>query len=241
MKRALMLAALCLWAAAAVGQTVQKSQEEIQKRQREIQERQRQIQEKQRQIQLAMRKGVVVMPLVKYPDDWILPHSGTDRSLPEELQKRPWYERLDCVRVGPGQLVVAAEPVEKYSVYSIQDTGRETWVTWALPVGWDRQWHAYNKGCVVVDEATGDRYFPRRIENGLPFDKIWDIQGYDGNTVLFTVVYPRLKYGVKRIRFTDAWPIKTELPLNRTPRRDIVVEDVQNLIQQAAKKGKDIY
>lgn len=199
--------------------------------------------ERKRKIQEAMRRGVVVMPLVVYPDDYINPGSTTDRSLPEELQATPWDRRLNCVRLKPEQLVPSRFNLNNTAITAMENKGNETWVTYSKPCYHDKHWYVFNRYTAMVDQATGDRYFPRRIEGNIPFDRILIIEGCKGRTLDFTVVYPRLAEGVEKVIFRDTRPVQTEVPLNRAPKKDYPVNNVQELLQKAKeqKKGRDIY
>ncbi|MEG2099543.1 MAG: hypothetical protein RR858_01750 [Mucinivorans sp.] len=197
--------------------------------------------ERSRKIVAAMRRGVQVMPMYVSPNDFINPGSKTDRTLPEELQAIPWAERLDCVLLHADQIIVARQNVATYSIMAMENVGRETIVTYSLPVHWDNQWHALNRYTVMTDPASGDRYFPRRVENKIPFDKVLIINGYNGRTINFKVVYPRIKDGVTKVVFSDERPIQTELPLNRTPDQIIVVANVQEMLQNSVHRGEDIF
>ncbi|MEG1897978.1 MAG: hypothetical protein RR217_07355, partial [Mucinivorans sp.] len=139
------------------------------------------------------------------------------------------------------QIIVARQNAATYSIMAMENVGRETIVTYSLPVHWDNQWHALNRYTVMTDPASGDRYFPRRVENKIPFDKVLIINGYNGRTINFKVVYPRIKDGVTKVVFSDERPIQTELPLNRTPDQIIVVANVQEMLQNSVHRGEDIF
>lgn len=199
--------------------------------------------DRQRKIQEAMRRGVVVMPMRTYPDDYINPGSTTDRSLPEELQATPWDQRLNCVKLKPEQLVVSKFNLSNTAITAIENKGNETYVTYSKPCYYHKHWYVFNRYTVMVDRATGDRYFPRRVLGNIPFDRILIVEGCKGRTLDFTVVYPKLAEGVERIVLRDDRPVQTEVPLNRAAKKDYEVNNVQELLQKAKeqKKGRDIY
>lgn len=200
-----------------------------------------QVVDRARVIREAMRRGVVQVPMVIYPDDYINPGSKTDRTLPEELQPVNMLERLDCVVLDKEQITLGRANVPLYAVTGMENRKEETFVTFSLPIFSDIQWHAFNKNRVMMDPATGDKYYPRRIDKNIPFDKVLIIKNQKGMTLNFTMVFPRLNDGVQRVIFTDMKPIQTELPLNRAPRRNLVVDNVPQLLENSQKKGRDIF
>lgn len=198
-------------------------------------------QERERMVRDAMRRGVMVLPLRTYPDDYINPGSTTDRSLPEELQATPWDKRLDCVKLKPEQLTFSKYRVQNTTITAIENTEKETLVTYTIAGHYDKRWYAINRYTVMVDKATGDRYFPRRVLKKIPFDKVLIIEGCKDRMLDFTVVYPKLADGVERVVFTDDRPIQTEVPLNRGPRTDYEVSNVQEMLKKNIKRGRDIF
>lgn len=231
MKRFILLFLLTILCSACVAQNYTQSFDMERKKQHD----------RERMIQEAMRRGVMVLPLRTYPDDYINPGSTTDRSLPEELQATPWDKRLNCVKLKPEQLTFSKYSVSTTKITAIENKDNETLVTYTIPGRYDKRWYAINRYTVMVDKATGDRYFPRRVLKKIPFDKVLIIEGCKDRMLDFTVVYPKLADGVDRVVFTDDRPIQTEVPLNRGPRTDYEVSNVQEMLKKNIKRGRDIY
>lgn len=229
MKRALSttLAVLCLLGA----QAQRRYESDDEKRQ----------EEKQKKAKETMRKDVYTAPLVTDPDDYILPGSKTDRTLPERLQPVHMFKRLDCVFLKPEQITPSRHQVSGYGITAMENVGEETHVTYTLFVFDVGQWHALSKNKVMIDLNTGDRYFPRRVLNYIPFDKVLIIQGFKNRYIDFTVVYPKLSDSAEMVSFTDICPIQTELPLNRSPRSGPKIVNAKAMLEKSKNKPKDIF
>lgn len=195
----------------------------------------------------AGKKETHIMPMLIHADDFINPGSTTDRTLPEEKQAIPWYERLDCVKLNKNQIksldpsYFVTQTKSSYPLVSMQNVGDETFVTFALYIHWDHNWFALNKAQAMVDPASGDRYFPRRVLNDIPMDKVLRVEGYKGRNITYTIVYPRLKESVEQVAFIDTKPIQTELPLNRAAKQTAVVTNVKELLSASERRGEDLY
>lgn len=198
--------------------------------------------ERERIFREATLYGRYPVPIHDPQDYYTTPWSRTDRSLPEEKQPIPWYERLDCVKLTPQQIdTVQGQKIEySLSVIDMKNKGDETFVTFAFRVGWDKQWLVLNRYEVLFDPDRGDCYYPRRVLKDIPFDKVLIIEGYKGKAIQFTIAYPRLDCRVKSIVVTPIKAVQTEKPLNGKGLSIIAVPDVRALLCRD-RQGEDIF
>ncbi len=101
-------------------------------------------------------------------------------------------------------LVVAPKGAAVYDTenpikfYSIRNEGDETIVTFSYSIYFDSQWVTFSKGVTIVDEETGDKYITRGYTDGLTMDRLLIVQGVNGQNILVSLRFPKLRKGVKR-------------------------------------------
>lgn len=141
----------------------------------------------------------------------------TNRAMREEDQPFSFIDRFDCYTLKADQISISDTPYNgvKYGkVLKVRHTDTETFVTIALPISWNLQWHGVNNNTALLDTKTGDRYHFRRMDNNIPSDKLLIINNMKGKILELTQVFPRIKDGVKSVTLIEVKPQDKEFPRN---------------------------
>lgn len=140
-------------------------------------------------------------------------------NLSDEAQPLEFTDRYDCYELPKSQMVLANVPfrsMQYNKVIRMRHTDTETFVTVALPISWDVQWHGDDSNVALLDTNTGDRYHFRRVDGGIPHDKLLLIRGMKGRVLEITSVFPRLKDDVRVVKLIETGPQKLQYPKNST-------------------------
>lgn len=141
----------------------------------------------------------------------------TNRAMREEDQPFSFVDRFDCYTLKADQISISNTPYNgvKYGkVLKVHHTDTETFVTIALPISWNLQWHGVNNNTALLDTKTGDRYHFRRMDNNIPSDKLLIIKNMKDKVIELTQVFPRIKDGVKSVTLIEVKPQDKEFPRN---------------------------
>lgn len=136
---------------------------------------------------------------------------------------------------------------EKYKpsaprLYSIENRGKETIVTFIQPIYFNSQWVTFGYGFQLVDKKSGDIYKVRGYDNDLPMDRLLIIKGCDQKNILVSLVFPKLKRKVKTIDILDLWHEKDLIPSNDDGvRRCFYNVTVKDYFNKRQKQGKIYY
>lgn len=162
-------------------------------------------------------------------------HKKTDR----EMFQEGYVLKPAEIRVAP--------LTEKYKpttprLYSIENRGKETVVTFIQPIYFDSQWVTFGYGFQLVDKKKGDIYKVRGYDNGLPMDRLLIVKGCNRKNILVSLVFPRLKRKVKTIDILDVWHEKDLIPSNDDGvRRCIYNVSVKDYLNKKQKRGNIYY
>lgn len=107
-----------------------------------------------------------------------------------------------------GDLQLAAEGTpwsanDPIRIYSIHDEGDETIVTFSYSIYFDSQWATFSKGIYIEDEDSGDIYRVRGYAGNLSMDRLLIIKGCNGENILVSLRFPKLRRRVKTISIYD--------------------------------------
>ena len=90
----------------------------------------------------------------------------------------------------------------------------ETKVTFAIPIHFDWNWISTDSVSCLIDKQTKDCYHPRRIESGIPLNRVIIVKNCARKMIEITYVYPPLKKSVFMIDILDLPNSTLELPSN---------------------------
>ena len=126
---------------------------------------------------------------------------------------------VEYVDLREDQVVVSTEPYGgKSKLISIETAGKETRVTVAEPIHFDRNWVMYGKGIRLVDCKTGEVYPIQGLTRGMELNKSLVVSGHKNQMAEFTLVFPALKKKVKRINIVEGYSEEAALsPTNGAP------------------------
>lgn len=96
----------------------------------------------------------------------------------------------------PDSLYNSSKPIK---LYSIENKGGETIVTFSHSIYFDSQWVTFGKGIEIVDCETGDSYKVRGYKEGWSMDKLLIVKGCNRKNILVSMRFPKLKRTVKII------------------------------------------
>lgn len=77
---------------------------------------------------------------------------------------------------------------------------------------------------------TNDRYYPRRLENDIPLNRVIIVNKFPKTMLELTYVYPALKKSVVRVDIVESPESNVELPSNSSglvQLRNVVVDQVK--------------
>lgn len=124
---------------------------------------------------------------------------------PKDIDK--YYDRegrpkrahqVEYLELRSDQIVVSDLPWNSNKVLkSIVTDRKETRVTIAVPIYYDRHWVQFSKGFCIEDLRNGDLYKIRSVDHGIEMNKTLVVVGQKGKMVEFTMVFPRLKKKAK--------------------------------------------
>lgn len=128
-----------------------------------------------------------------------------DYQPPKDIDK--YYDRegrpkrahqVEYLELRSDQIVVSDLPWNSNKVLkSIVTDRKETRVTIAVPIYYDRHWVQFSKGFCIEDLRNGDLYKIRSVDHGIEMNKTLVVVGQKGKMVEFTMVFPRLKKKAK--------------------------------------------
>ena len=84
-------------------------------------------------------------------------------------------------------------------IYGIHDEGDETIVTFSYSIYHKSQWVTFSKGIYIKDEDSGDIYKVRGYTDGLSMDRLLIIKDCNGENILVSLRFPKLKRKVRTI------------------------------------------
>ena len=88
-------------------------------------------------------------------------------------------------------------------VIGMEITENETLVDFAITPSYDVFWWAMSQNACLLDPDTGIQYKIRGIDGGIPLEELLIVKGYDGVELYFTLIFPPLDPGVKRLVFME--------------------------------------
>lgn len=147
-------------------------------------------------------------------------------------------------------IVVVPEKVYKNGtstapvLYSIERRRNDTKVTFMQPVYWDSQWLYFSPGFKIVDKESGDEYNVRGYDGIASMDRLLLVKGFNSKYIYVSLLFPRLKKGVKEVDILEL-PHKKDkemLPSND----DGVAKSyfnikVKDYLVSSRKKNKKVY
>lgn len=86
-----------------------------------------------------------------------------------------------------------------YRVIGIDANETETLVDFIVRPSHDPGWLIFSEKTFLRDQTTNDMYKVRSIEGGIPLGELLIIKGRRGQSICFTLVFPPLGKGVKKI------------------------------------------
>lgn len=130
------------------------------------------------------------------------------------------------------------------SLYSIERRKNETKVTFMQPIYWDSQWLYFSPGFKIVDKESGDEYNVRGYDGIASMDRLLLVKGFNRKYIYVSLLFPRLKKGVKEVDILEL-PHKKDkemLPSND----DGVAKSyfnikVKDYLVSSRKKNKKVY
>ena len=88
-------------------------------------------------------------------------------------------------------------------VIGMEITKNEILVDFAIKPSYDVFWWAMSQNACLLDPDTGIEYKIRGIDGGIPLEELLIVKGYDGVELYFTLIFPPLDPGVKRLVFME--------------------------------------
>ena len=88
-------------------------------------------------------------------------------------------------------------------IIGMEITENETLVDFVIRPSYDVFWWAMSQNACLLDPHTGIRYKIRGIDGGIPLEELLIVKGYYGVELYFTLIFPPLDPGVKRLSFLE--------------------------------------
>lgn len=85
------------------------------------------------------------------------------------------------------------------NIYTIEKSETETKVTIVLGISSAHSWFLINRGAKIIDVHTKDEYLLRRVEKGIPMDKMVLAPAGKEKMIAITLIFPPLKESVKKM------------------------------------------
>lgn len=115
--------------------------------------------------------------------------------------------KVQYVDLRDDQVVVSNLPsVRETKLRAIVTSDKETRVTVAVPIYFDRHWVQFDKGYCIEDCRTGEVYRVQSMDRGIEMNKTSVVVGKKGKVVEFTMIFPPLKKKVKRVNLYTKYP-----------------------------------
>lgn len=112
-------------------------------------------------------------------------------------------------RLSKDQIVINNDSYASRGGRSVKDitnivaTKENTLVTLTIPIAYDSHWISISSNTVLYDRRTGDKYFLRNMERGIPLNKVMWVDNVKGSLIDITFVFPPLKRGVYTVDFIE--------------------------------------
>lgn len=125
-----------------------------------------------------------------------------------DREGRPRTERkVRYVDLRDDQVVVSTLPgANGVKLRSIVTSDKDTRVTFAVPIYYDRHWVQFDKGYCIEDCRTGEVYRIQALDRGIELNKTSIVVGKKGKVVEFTMIFPPLNKKVKRVNLYTKFP-----------------------------------
>lgn len=86
-----------------------------------------------------------------------------------------------------------------FNIYTIEKNETETKVTIVLGLNAAHSWFLINSGAKIIDASSKDEYHLRKVEKGIPLDKMIIAPTAKGKMIAVTLIFPPLKESVKKM------------------------------------------
>jgi hypothetical protein len=137
----------------------------------------------------------------------------------------------------PEQVIVSSMPYKNSNdtkLISIERAKNETRVTVAVPIHFTGNWINTDSAFHMIDLQTKDRYFPRRLENDIPLNRVIIVNGFARTMIELTYIYPPLKKSVVMVDLVESNESNVELPSNSS-----AAVEIRNVFVDTRKETKE--